>query len=424
MAILGTEERQRQILMSLALGPLFPLWGIVESPPGVLTCECGQPNCKSPGKHPRPGYRRSATTDPNVIYKWIDRFPCGNFGVVTGERAIAVDADVRADENGMATLEYLEIDEGRRLPYTVQVLTGRENGSRHIYFTLPANASIRTRTKALPGLDIRAVGGYCVAAGSRHVCGGYYHFPEECSPEEQSIAEAPQFLLAALAEPTHGYVIAVKETPSSTSLPTVDIQTSSNVTPLPDRVVLGVMMRDPVARYFWSGGRRNQTPSEDDFALACKLAFYCRHDLQQMYRLFMQSGLRRAKFDEPRPGGNYAFWTLKRAIQCTPHTWIRKERRIPGAKRGRKPTPDSKAILELHHSQPGLSNADIARQLGLPPKRVRNAISYHKRARADNSALIHNLAITREPVEYYPIQNKIDSILDETDSTQDERNVA
>ena len=184
------------------------------------------------------------------------------------------------------------------------------------------------------------------------------------------------------------------------------------------------MMRDPVARYFWSGGRRNQTPSEDDFALACKLAFYCRHDLQQMYRLFMQSGLRRAKFDEPRPGGNYAFWTLKRAIQCTPHTWIRKERRIPGAKRGRKPTPDSKAILELHHSQPGLSNADIARQLGLPPKRVRNAISYHKRARADNSALIHNLAITREPVEYYPIQNKIDSILDETDSTQDERNVA
>ena len=149
-------------------------------------------------------------------------------------------------------------------------------------------------------------------------------------------------------------------------------------------------MRDPVARYFWNGGRRNQTPSEDDFALACKLAFYCRHDLQQMYRLFMLSGLWRPKFEERRPGSNYALWTLRRAVGCTPQTWIRKERRIPNARRGRRQSPESKAILELHREEPELANVAIALRLGLSTTQVRNAIAYYKKASADNAALIHN----------------------------------
>ena len=180
---------------------------------------------------------------------------------------------------------------------------------------------------------------------------------------------------------------------------------------------MGMMLRDPVARFFWNGGRCNQTPSEDDFALACKLAFYCRHDLQQMYRLLMQSGLRRAKFEEPRPGGNYALWTLNHAIECTPQTWIRKDRRIPGARRGRPPTPESKAILELHHSQPHLSNTEIAIQLDLTPKKVRNAISYHNRMKAENPALIHTTGRTGNSVEHHPLQ-------DETHPIQDTNSVA
>ena len=84
------------------------------------------------------------------------------------------------------------------------------------------------------------------------------------------------------------------------------------------------MLRDPVARFYWNGGRRNLTTSEDDFPLACKLAFYCRHDLQQMYRVFMRSGLRRKNFEERRPGGDYALWTLKKAIKVTPQTWVRR----------------------------------------------------------------------------------------------------
>ena len=224
MATLTKEEREHQILMSRGLGPMFPLYGIVEPSPGDLTCECGRPSCKTPGKHPRPGYKRKATTDPNLIRKWFDRFPNANYGVVTGELTVAVDADVREDENGMATLEYLEIDEGERIPYTVEVLTGRGNGSRHLYFIPPKDITIRTRAKALPGLDVRAVGGYCVAAGSRHACGGYYHFSEECSPEEQNFAELPGFLVTALAEIAARTVIPAPETLSNASPAAFDIQ--------------------------------------------------------------------------------------------------------------------------------------------------------------------------------------------------------
>src|SRR5713226_9043184 len=101
MATLTREEREYQILLSRRLGPIFPLYGILEPSPGVLKCECGRPSCESPGKHPRPGYKRKATTDPNVIRKWLNRLPHANYGVVTGELTIGVDADVRDGENGM-----------------------------------------------------------------------------------------------------------------------------------------------------------------------------------------------------------------------------------------------------------------------------------------------------------------------------------
>jgi hypothetical protein len=154
------------------------------------------------------------------------------------------------------------------------------------------------------------------------------------------------------------------------------------------------MLRDPVARFYWRGRRRNGTPSEDDFALACKLAFYCRHDLQQMYRLFMRSGLRRKKFEERRPGGDYALWTLKRAIRATPQTWTRKKRKRPsvatGAKKGRSILPRTESVLELHRHEPDLSNNQIAARLGLAPRQVRDAIRYHGRSVVENAGpLIH-----------------------------------
>jgi hypothetical protein len=401
---MSPESREEQILLSLSLGPVFPLWGVVETTPGVLACECGgRPNCKS-GKHPRwTDYRRKATSNPNVIRQWLQQYPYANFGVVTGPVTIALDADVRDDENanGLRTLECLELDEGERLPGTVEVLTGRENGSRHLYFKAPAHAVIRTRSKVLPGLDVRAGGGYCVAAGSRHICGGYYHFAEECRPDEQAVADLPDFVLTALAESSPKTVILGPQKAYIESLAGFDTYTPTDGTTLPDGVVLGVMLRDPVARFYWNGGRRNPSPSEDDFALACKLAFYCRHDLRQMHRLFMRSGLRRAKYEQKRPGGDYALWTLKRAIKATPNVWIRKKRQRPstatGRKTGRKVSANTLAVLELHRCQPELTAAEIATCLDLRPKQVRDAIYYHGHRSTENTwLLIHSKGFVQE----------------------------
>ncbi len=325
------------------------------------------------------------------IRRWFTKYPNANFGVVTSATTFAVDADIRIDANGLATLEYLQIDEGVRLPYTVEVVTGRGNGSRHFYFNAPPFARIRTRAKVLPGLDIRAVGGYCVAAGSRHINGGYYSFAPDCRPDEQAVATAPDFLLIALAE-TSSTGVSPEPPVLFDAVPTA---------PLPDRVALGIILRDHVARFYWNGGRRNGTPSEDDFALACKLAFYCRHDLYQMYRLFLQSGLYREKFNTPRKGGDYALRTLKKAIQATPQTWIRKKRTRPsiatGAKQGRKIVASTQAVLDLYRSDPTLSAIEIATKLDLKPKQVRDAIRYHAKVQAENAwPLIHSRGTKRE----------------------------
>jgi len=378
-----------------------PLYGVVETENG-LACECSRSDCGNPGKHPRwRNYRRRATSDPARLRDWFRRYPHANFAVITGATTIALDIDVRSDSNGLATLEYLEFDEGERLPYTVEVTTGRDNGSRHLYFKTPQHITVRTASKILPGVDVRASGGYCVAAGSRHICGGYYRFAEECRPDEQAFAELPDFVVVALAESSPKTVILGPEKPYIEFLAGVDTDMPTEGRTLPDAVILGVLLRDPVARFYWHGGRRNLTPSEDDFALACKLAFYCRHNLQQMYRLFNRSGLRRPKFGQKRPGGDYALWTLKHAIKATPQTWIPKKRErksvATGARKGRKISPNTIAVLDLHLCQPDLTATDIAVRLDLTPKQVRDTLYYHGHRSTENTwLLIHREGFIRE----------------------------
>ncbi len=211
----------------------------------------------------------------------------------------------------------------------------------------------------------------------------------------------PDFVLAAIIEASPKTVVLGPQQLYSASPTLFDVIAAPDEPTHPDGVVLGAIIHDRVARFYWNGGRRNQSASEDDFALACKLAFYCGHNLQQMYRLFMRSGLRRSKFEQPRPGGNYALWTLKRAIAATPQKWIRKKRQRPsvatGAKKGRRMMPCTVAALELHRQEPHLSNAEIALRLTMTPKQVRDAIRYHRRQVANNAwLLIHKKGIAKE----------------------------
>ena len=183
----------------MALGRVFPLWGVVEDQNGQMLCECGKDCGKDAGKHPRLKRKlaKQATGDTTQVRKWLAKYPNANFAIYTGERCIVVDPDVRpGEENGLQSLEYLEIDNGARIPDTVTVLSGRDNGSSHLYFRTPPNFTVKSRGKFLPGVDLKAHNQYVVAPGSRHITGGFYRFSEECSPDEQAVADLPAFLLA------------------------------------------------------------------------------------------------------------------------------------------------------------------------------------------------------------------------------------
>ena len=76
------------------------------------------------------------------------------------------------------------------------------------------------------------------------------------------------------------------------------------------------------ARYYdgdWTKpGDPNWSHSQADLSVCRRLAFFCRGDMEQMDRLFRNSGLYREKWDERRGDGTYGELTMRKAIAgCT-----------------------------------------------------------------------------------------------------------
>ena len=421
-----TKEKDRTTTTRTTLTrPGLPAVGGIPGPDGVLRCECRKADCETAGKHPRHGgWQKNATDDPAKLIEWIIKYPLANFGVVTGEKSFGLDVDVRPEKNGLVELEQLEFDVGKRTPFTVMVTTGRDNGSHHRYFQVPSTP-IRNRASFLPGLDVRNIGGYCVAPGSRHMGGGFYHFAEECRPDETPLAELPGFLLDLVPQKTPRVAVVGPQKAHSEPLDLTGREGPDE--PLSDSVVLGILRRDQVARFYWDGSRKlYQFPSEDDFALACKLAFYCRHNLPQMYRLFLSSGLFRPKLLRKSSHGDYALRTLENAIICTPARWKRKKRvresKATGAKKGRKISPKAVAILEIHSEQPNLKPVVIAMLLDTTVSKVRDVLRYHgNRMPTENAGtLIHNNPIGTGRVEptgsKYFVSEEVKMVWDQPDN--------
>lgn len=77
--------------------------------------------------------------------------------------------------------------------------------------------------------------------------------------------------------------------------------------------------RGEKAKALWEGTIPDgKSHSEADMALAEILAFWCGGDIEQMDRLFRQSGLMRDKWDRPQSGSTYGWLTLEKAVRsCT-----------------------------------------------------------------------------------------------------------
>ena len=64
----------------------------------------------------------------------------------------------------------------------------------------------------------------------------------------------------------------------------------------------------------YGGDNPNWSQSEADLGFCAMLAFYCRGDMEQMDRIFRESGLYRDKWDRHQAGTTYGVMTMRRAI--------------------------------------------------------------------------------------------------------------
>jgi hypothetical protein len=138
-------------------------------------CSCGNPACKSPGKHPRLAHGvKAASSDPDTVAEFWTRYPDSNIGIATGGSIGLVVLDIDGPE-GEASLAALEAEHGP-LPPTAKATTGK---GWHLWYQRAADdPPVPSRVGVRPGLDIRGEGGYVVAPPSRHVSGKIYTWVE------------------------------------------------------------------------------------------------------------------------------------------------------------------------------------------------------------------------------------------------------
>jgi len=143
--------------------------------------------------------------DATEIGDWFWRWPHANIAVVTGSQSHLVVLDIDPLHGGAESLDDAEESEGC-LPPTIEATTG--SGGRHVYFAHPGGL-VQNRVGLLPGIDLRADGGYVVAPPSVHCSGVRYVWAPAHAPGEATLAPLPPWLLTlASQQGRHGHPVA------------------------------------------------------------------------------------------------------------------------------------------------------------------------------------------------------------------------
>lgn len=153
------------------------------------------PNSKKPFPISWKKYQDERPTLSQTLV-WAKTWPKAGLAVVTGAISglVVLDIDKIPDnaptpkERALATLAR---DLVERMPATASVRTSK---GKHLYFRHPGKY-VPTKVGFLPGLDIRADGGYALLPPSVHPSGRVYAWD---APPEDGIAELPTDLLDAI----------------------------------------------------------------------------------------------------------------------------------------------------------------------------------------------------------------------------------
>lgn len=151
--------------------PVLPLWW-VDFHTGK--CGCGKPTCPSPGKHPVsdlvPDGKDDATTDLQKI-RGMWRAGPWNIGRRL-DQLLVVDCDIRS---GFQKTLKQWVAEGKDLPPTYTMLTGRYGTVRGLQLIYKLPQGIDFKREPWPGVEIKyGDKGYVVAAWSFHFTGEMY----------------------------------------------------------------------------------------------------------------------------------------------------------------------------------------------------------------------------------------------------------
>jgi Bifunctional DNA primase/polymerase, N-terminal/AAA domain/Primase C terminal 1 (PriCT-1) len=166
--------------------PVFPLYGTHNG-----ECDCGNPECKSRGKHPlTPKGFKDATLDLDQIRAWWEEWPNANIGMPTGPRSSywVVDIDPPEGERSFESLcnGYPELP-------TVPVQTTGRLGKQ--LFFLYNGKEIRNSSSVLGlNIDVRGLGGYVVLPPSHHFWGRDYEWDDGRDLLTLGPIEAPDWL--------------------------------------------------------------------------------------------------------------------------------------------------------------------------------------------------------------------------------------
>lgn len=127
------------------------------------------------------------------IEGWFYEKPRLNIGIVTGEVSGILVLDIDTQE-GIDVLKRRVSERELRTPW-VKTAHGW-----HGYFQYPRGKAIANRVRFLPGLDIRAEGGYIVAPPSMHISGHVYGWKRGIIPHRDGMAAFPRSLLALVVK--------------------------------------------------------------------------------------------------------------------------------------------------------------------------------------------------------------------------------